>query len=46
MSMKHRRSNKEAKKPKQNKTKAVASPSPFPARNTNPAKAVVAARHR
>jgi len=46
MSMKNRRSNKEAKKPKQNKAKVVVSSSPFPSRNTNPAKAVVAAKHR
>jgi hypothetical protein len=47
MSMKNRRSNKEAKKPKQNKTKVVVSSSPFvPASHTNPAKAVVAGKRR
>jgi hypothetical protein len=47
MSMKNRRSNKEAKKPKQNKTKAVISASPFAAAShTNPAKAVVAGKRR
>ena len=45
MSQKHQRSNKEAKKPKQNKTKAVASSSPFAAKSSNPAKSAVAARH-
>jgi hypothetical protein len=44
MSQKHRRSNKEIKKPKQNKAKAVASSSPFAASHTNPAKAVAAKR--
>jgi hypothetical protein len=47
MSMKNRRSNKEAKKPKQNKTKVVVSSSPFAAAShTNPAKAVVAGTRR
>ena len=47
MSMKHRRSNKETKKPKQNKTKVVVSSSPFAAAShTNPAKAVVAGKRR
>jgi hypothetical protein len=47
MSMKNRRGNKEAKKPKQNKTKAVVSTSPFSAAlHTNPAKAVVAGKRR
>jgi len=47
MSMKHRRGNKEAKKPKQNKTKAVVSSSPFAAAaHTNPAKAVIAGKRR
>ncbi len=46
MSQKHRRSNKETKKPKQNKTKAVVSSSPFAASHTNPAKATVAAKHK
>jgi len=47
MSMKNRRSNKEAKKPKQDKKKktAVAS-SPFAASHTNPAKAVIAGKRR
>ena len=47
MSMKNRRSNKEAKKPKQNKAKVVVSSSPFAAAlHTNPAKAVVAGKRR
>jgi len=47
MSMKNRRSNKEAKKPKQNKTKVVVSSSPFAAAShTNPAKAVIAGKRR
>ena len=47
MSMKNRRSNKEAKKPKQNKTKAVVSTWPFSAAShTNPARAVVAGKRR
>jgi hypothetical protein len=46
MSMKNRRSNKEAKKPKQNKTKTVVSSSPFASANSNPAKAVVAGKRR
>jgi hypothetical protein len=47
MSMKNRRGNKEAKKPKQNKTKVVVSSSPFAAAShTNPAKAVVAGKRR
>jgi hypothetical protein len=45
MSMKNRRSNKEAKKPKQNKTKPAATSS-SPASHTNPAKAAFAAKHR
>jgi hypothetical protein len=47
MSMKNRRSNKEVKKPKQNKTKTTTSASPFAvASHTNPAKAVVAGKRR
>ena len=44
MSQKHRRSNKETKKPKQNKAKVVASTSPFASANSNPAKAIAAKR--
>ena len=44
MSQKHRRSNKETKKPKQNKAKVAASTSPFASANSNPAKAVAAKR--
>jgi hypothetical protein len=44
MSMKHRRGNKETKKPKQNKTKVAVSNSPFAAAHTNPARAVAAKR--
>ncbi len=40
------RSNREKKKPKQNKTKAVVSSSPFAASHSNPAKATVAAKHK
>jgi len=47
MSMKNRRSNKEAKKPKQNKTKVVVSSSPFAAAShSNPAKIVAAGKRR
>ena len=45
MSQKNRRSNKEAKKPKQNKTKPAASSS-VPASHTNPARAAFAAKRR
>jgi hypothetical protein len=38
MAQKHRRSNREAKKPKQKKTKAVVSASPFVASQSNPAR--------
>jgi hypothetical protein len=44
MSQKHRRSNREMKKPKQNKPKVAVSPSPFASTNSNPAKAVAAKR--
>ena len=44
MSQKHRRSNKEMKKPKQNKAKVVVSSSPFASANSNPAKAIAAKR--
>jgi hypothetical protein len=44
MSQKHRRSNREMKKPKQNKPKAVSSVSPFASAHSNPAKATVAKR--
>jgi hypothetical protein len=44
MSQKNRRSNREAKKPKQNKPKVVASPSPFASANSNPARATIAKR--
>ena len=47
MSMKNRRSNKEAKKPKQDKKKTVVSSSPFTAAShTNPARAIVAGKRR
>ena len=46
MSQKHRRSNREAKKPKQNKLKIVVSTSPFAAAHTNPAKHVAAGRRK
>jgi hypothetical protein len=44
MSMKRRRGNREAKKPKQIKPKVAVSTSPFAALSSNPAKAVVAKR--
>ncbi|HTG23478.1 MAG TPA: hypothetical protein VK681_25815 [Reyranella sp.] len=44
MSQKNRRSNREAKKPKQNKAKVVASSSPFASASSNPAKAIAAKR--
>jgi hypothetical protein len=43
MAQKHRRSNREAKKPKQKKIKAVAQ-SPFAASHSNPARGVAAGR--
>lgn len=47
MATKNRRSNKEAKKPKQDKKKTVVSTSPFTAAShTNPARAVVAGKRR
>ena len=44
MAQKHQRGNREAKKPKQNKPKAVASTSPFTSANSNPAKATISKR--
>jgi hypothetical protein len=44
MSQKHRRSNKEIKKPKQNKAKVIVSTSPFASANSNPAKAIASKR--
>jgi hypothetical protein len=46
MAQKHQRSNREAKKPKQNKTKVIASALPFAASHSNPAKSVVAGRRK
>jgi hypothetical protein len=46
MAQKHRRSNKETKKPKQNKSKVVVSASPFAAASSNPAKSAVAAKRK
>ncbi len=46
MAQKHRRSNRETKKPKQNKPKAAVSASPFAAAHTNPAKQIVAGRRK
>ncbi|MEA2966376.1 MAG: hypothetical protein QOI46_6474, partial [Alphaproteobacteria bacterium] len=46
MAQKQQRGNREAKKPKQNKTKVVASTSPFAASHTNPAKSAVASKHK
>jgi len=44
MSQKIRRSNREAKKPKQNKAKVTVSSSPFASASSNPAKAVAGKR--
>jgi hypothetical protein len=44
MSMKHRRGNREVKKPKQNKAKGIASTSPFASASSNPAKGAAAKR--
>ena len=44
MSQKNRRSNREAKKPKQNKAKVVVSASPFASASSNPAKAAAPKR--
>ena len=46
MSQKHRRSNRETKKPKQNKAKVVVSTSPFAAAHSNPAKHVIAGKRK
>ena len=46
MAQKQQRGNREAKKPKQNKTKVVASTSPFAAASSNPAKSAVAGKHK
>ena len=47
MSQKHQRSNREAKKPKQNKPKVVVSTSPFAAaHSSNPAKQAVAGKRK
>ena len=42
MAQKNQRGNREAKKPKQNKVKVVASTSPFAAAHTNPGKSAAA----
>lgn len=44
MSQKHRRSNRETKKPKQDKSKVVVSTSPFTSANSTGTKAVAAKR--
>jgi len=46
MAQKQQRGNREAKKPKQNKTKVVASTSPFAASPSNPAKSAFAGKHK
>lgn len=46
MSMKHRRGNREAKKPKQNKPKVIVSTSPFAPASPNPTKAAAAAKRK
>jgi hypothetical protein len=44
MAQKHRRSNREAKKPKQKKAKAVVSASPLAASHSNPARFIAGRR--
>ena len=44
MSQKNRRSNREAKKPKQDKAKVVVSTSPFASANAKPAKTIFSKR--
>ena len=44
MAQKHRRSNREAKKPRQKKTKAAVPAPPFAASHSNPARAFAARR--
>jgi hypothetical protein len=44
MSQKNRRSNREAKKPKQQKPKVAVSTSPFASANSNPAKQIMGKR--
>jgi hypothetical protein len=44
MSQKHRRGNREPKKPKQQKAKVVVSTSPFSSAISNPARAALAKR--
>ncbi len=44
MAQKHRRSNREAKKPKQKKIKAVVAASPFAASQGNPARGLAGRR--
>ena len=46
MAQKQQRGNREAKKPKQNKTKVVASTSPFAASPSPPAKSPAAGKHK
>jgi hypothetical protein len=46
MSQKHRRSNRETKKPKQNKPKVAISTSPFAAAHSNPAKIIAAGKRK
>lgn len=44
MAQKQQRGNREAKKPKQDKSKKIVSASPFASSNSNPAKAAVGKR--
>jgi hypothetical protein len=44
MSQKYRRSNREVKKPKQNKVKVAVSTSPFASASSNPARAIAVKR--
>lgn len=46
MAQKQQRGNREAKKPKQDKKKAVVSTSPFAAAHTNPAKSAAANKRK
>lgn len=46
MAQKHQRGNREAKKPKQDKSKKVVAASPFASANSNPGAKVVAGKRK
>ncbi len=46
MAQKQQRGNREAKKPKQNKTKSASSSAPFAAAHTNPAAKIAAGKRK